>query len=174
MEPITIRKASKDDAEVIADLSRTTFYETFAPHNTKEDMDKFMAEQFGRELLIEEVLAPDNLFFLAFIKEKLSGYAYLREKRHPSVPAAEKPFEVARIYVSSHTAGKGIGKMLMEKCISVARKKGSDTLWLGVWEHNQHAIGFYKKNGFEKFGTTVFVLGNDKQTDWLMKKQLPH
>ena len=58
---IIIRLANENDAELVADLSRQTFYESFAGDNTKENMDKFMNEQFTKEKLIDEVtttLAP--------------------------------------------------------------------------------------------------------------------
>jgi ribosomal protein S18 acetylase RimI-like enzyme len=54
--------------------------------------------------------------------------------------------------------------------LEIAKLKKSDFVWLGVWEHNKKAIGFYRKNGFEVFDHHVFVLGNDHQTDLLMKK----
>ena len=38
----------KRDAATIADLSRRTFYDTFAPHNTPENMDMFLNTQFTR------------------------------------------------------------------------------------------------------------------------------
>jgi ribosomal protein S18 acetylase RimI-like enzyme len=41
-----------------------------------------------------------------------------------------------------------------------------------VWEHNQRAIGFYEKIGFERFGQHIFLLGRDPQNDWSMKKKL--
>ena len=49
MTLLTIREATRKDAELIADLSRQTFYETFAPDNRKEDMDQFMNEVFSKE-----------------------------------------------------------------------------------------------------------------------------
>jgi len=45
-------------------------------------------------------------------------------------------------------------------------------VWLGVWEENPRAIKFYKKNGFVEFDKHTFVLGEDEQTDILMKKIL--
>jgi len=60
----------------------------------------------------------------------------------------------------------------MEHCIKLAAEKNKELIWLGVWERNQRAISFYQKFGFEKFGEHDFVLGNDVQTDWLMKKML--
>jgi ribosomal protein S18 acetylase RimI-like enzyme len=60
----------------------------------------------------------------------------------------------------------------MQRCIEIAKEMHREIIWLGVWEHNQQAINFYTKWGFEKFGEHDFVLGNDVQTDWLMKKDL--
>lgn len=62
--------------------------------------------------------------------------------------------------------------MLMQTCLAYARKKDVETVWLGVWEHNTRAIAFYEKNGFKKIGEHTFMLGEDAQTDWLMKKDL--
>jgi len=45
-------------------------------------------------------------------------------------------------------------------------------IWLGVWEKNQKAIDFYEKNGFVPFDKHIFVLGDDKQTDIMMKMEL--
>jgi ribosomal protein S18 acetylase RimI-like enzyme len=44
--------------------------------------------------------------------------------------------------------------------------------WLGVWEDNHRAIRFYEKNGFEKFDSHPFILGESKQTDLLMKLRI--
>jgi ribosomal protein S18 acetylase RimI-like enzyme len=41
-----------------------------------------------------------------------------------------------------------------------------------VWEHNQRAIDFYTRWGFEKFGDIDFLLGNDLQNDWMMQRPL--
>jgi hypothetical protein len=72
---IVVREATVADAEILADLSRETFYETFAADNTKEDMDKFMNEQFTREALMKEVGAEENFFLLAFADDEVAGYA---------------------------------------------------------------------------------------------------
>jgi ribosomal protein S18 acetylase RimI-like enzyme len=41
-------------------------------------------------------------------------------------------------------------------------------LWLGVWEKNPNAIGFYERLGFKKVGTHAFRFGSEMQTDLLM------
>ena len=57
----------------------------------------------------------------------------------------------------------------MQKAIKIAKESNLDYIWLGVWEHNFPAIKFYEKHGFKKFSTHIFKLGNDEQTDYLMK-----
>ncbi len=80
--------------------------------------------------------------------------------------------ELERIYVDSNQLGKGIGQLLLDKAIEIARKAGLIYIWLGVWEHNLNARRFYAKNGFVQFDQHIFTLGNDDQTDLLLKKIL--
>ena len=169
---ITIQQATSAAAENIAVLSRQTFYDTFAAVNTKEDMDKFMNESFSTQALINEVNAAENIFITAFMEEELVGYAKLTESKNPPELGDIKAIEIGRIYAAQKTIGLGVGKALMEKCIQLATEKNKQLIWLGVWEHNKRAISFYHKFGFEKFGEHDFVLGNDVQTDWLMKRTI--
>lgn len=167
-----LRYATKDDAQLIADISHQTFYETFAADNSKEDMDKFLNEQFTKEKLILEVGEPENIFLLAYNENKIAGYVKLRHNKIPLSLGSNNALEIARIYTLAHLIGKGIGKALMQASIDLAKEKGKEVVWLGVWEKNQRAIDFYTKWGFEKFDETGFLLGDDLQKDWLMKKIL--
>ena len=169
---IIIRLATESDAELVADLSRQTFYESFAAGNTKENMDKFMSEQFTKEKLINEVQQPWHLFFLAYLENEPVGYVKLREGSAPMQLDARSCLEIARIYSVQSKIGKGVGKKLMQTCHGIARQKKKNILWLGVWKQNQRAIDFYTAWGFEIFGEQEFILGDDVQTDWLMKKDI--
>jgi ribosomal protein S18 acetylase RimI-like enzyme len=171
---LSIRYADLQDAALIADISHQTFYETFAAENRKEDMDKFLNEQFTRGKLMMEVGARENMFLLAFFNEEVAGYVKLREGRTPGLLGNVSGMEIARIYVMNNMIGKGVGKQLMQSVIDIAKEKGKDVLWLGVWEKNQRAIDFYTKWGFEKFDETDFLLGDDVQRDWLMKRAVSH
>ncbi len=172
MSPVSIRYATAADSELIADLSRQTFYDAFASQNTKANMDKFMTEQFSKEILMEEVGAKDNIFLLAYIANEVVGYARIRENNIPPEPGISNALEISRIYATTNSIGKGVGKALMQKCIDIASDKKAASIWLGVFQENHRAIDFYTKWGFEKSGTHVFMLGDDPQKDWLMKKTL--
>lgn len=169
---ITVRRATSKDAELIADMSRQTFYDAFARDNTKEDMDKFMNEQFTKDLLMKEVGAERNIFLLAYEGEDPVGYVRMRENNIPPELGTDRAIELARIYAVQSAIGKGVGRVLMQNCIDIAMKKNYHVIWLGVWEHNQRAIGFYTRWGFEKFADHAFILGNDVQKDWLMKRDI--
>jgi ribosomal protein S18 acetylase RimI-like enzyme len=166
---IQVHTAHISDAGLIADISRETFYETFAEFNSAANMDKFMSEQFSREILMKEVGEAGNIFFIAWDDGDPVGYALLKENEKLHGPGA---IEIARIYAKKNWIGKGIGSALINKCMDTARAIGKESVWLGVWERNERAIRFYQERGFEKFGTHIFLLGDDPQTDWLMRKKL--
>ena len=172
MPLINIHSATVADAELIADLSRQTFYETFAASNTREDMDKFMNEVFTRERLIKEVGAQGNIFLLAYAEKQVVGYARMREGGNRAEFVNRSSFEIARIYAIQSCHGKGVGAALMNACLDTARQYNKEVTWLGVWEKNERAIAFYRKWGFEKFAEHDFILGNDVQRDWLMKREM--
>ncbi len=167
-----VKRANKTDAELIATLSRQTFIETFAEHNSAENMDKFLSTSFSHENLVKEVEEPENIFLIAYEDDEPVGYAKLREGKNSAELNVPDTIEIARIYAVKSSIGKGIGKLLMQECIDIAISNKKKSIWLGVWEHNKKAIDFYTKWGFEKFSTHIFILGDDAQTDWLMKKSL--
>lgn len=169
---IQIRIATIDDAQLISDLSKRTFYEAFHEQNTKEDMADFLATNFTLEGTIEEFDNGMNTFLLAYNNDEICGYANLRVCNRLDQFPALNPILLSRIYVLDKFIGEGVGKALMQRCIDMAIARGKNAICLGVWEHNPRAIAFYKKWGFEKIDEEVFILGSDVQTDWVMLKQL--
>ena len=167
-----LREATRDDAVLIADISRQTFYDTFAADNTAADMEKFLAEQFTKGKLMLEVGFRENTFLLAYFNDEVAGYAKLRDGKLPIELTGQQALEIARLYVVKDFIGKGIGAALMQASVERAKKTGKAWIWLGVWERNQRAIDFYHRWGFQKFGECDFLLGDDRQLDWLMKKEL--
>lgn len=169
---IRIRIGRPEEAALIADISRRTFYDSFSSQNTRENMELFLLEEFSREKLIAEAEDPGGLFLLADLDGELAGYVHMREGGCPPETGAADSIEIARIYSEQWAIGKGVGRALMRRCMEIAAEKQKEWIWLGVWEHNLRAIGFYKKWGFEKMGEHIFVVGRDPQTDWLMKKRI--
>ena len=84
----------------------------------------------------------------------------------------ERALEIERIYVNSEFQGRKIGQLLLSKAISLANEQHLKQIWLGVWEYNPKAIKFYERNGFQEFDKHIFKLGDDEQTDILMRLTL--
>lgn len=172
MSTLIIRIAGKNDAELIADISRQAFYETFASQNTQDNMDIFMTKQFSRQQLIEEVGNAGNIFLLAYDGDEVAGYVRLKESALKKDLDKMESIEIARLYALTNKIGTGVGSFLMQQSIDITKKMNKNKIWLGVWEKNYRAILFYKKWGFEIFSEQDFVLGKDIQRDWLMQKYL--
>lgn len=172
MPHISIRTADQTHAAIIADISVATFTQTFADTNTKEDMDKYLTEQMNVGKITCELQDPYSTFFLAWDGDRLAGFAKVNSDVKADAPPAGNPLEIERLYVLQEYQGKKVGAMLMEHCMSFARSGQHSTIWLGVWEHNHKAIAFYNRWRYEPFGTHIFRLGTDDQTDILMKKEL--
>lgn len=172
MSEIKIRQANETDAALIASLSRETFYDTFAEHNTPEDMELFMEQQFSTPELMNEVVDSSNLFFLAFHEDEPAGYIKLKPSGHTDLIDTGKAIEISRVYARKSMIGKGVGKAMMMYAVQYASINHYKTIWLGVWEHNKRAIDFYRSFGFQKFSEHDFILGKDVQRDWLMRKEV--
>jgi diamine N-acetyltransferase len=169
---LRMRIAGAGDAEMIADLARRTFYETFAAVNTEENMRIYLEEQYTRERAIAEVVAPGRVYLLAYLGDEVAGYASLREADPPKGLEGGKTIEIGQLYAEQKMIGRGVGAFLMQACLDIAKERRMDWVWLGVWSQNHRARAFYAKWGFEPFGEHIFFVGLDAQTDWWMRKRL--
>ena len=167
-----IRKINIDDLEALRNLSIQTFMETFEEVNTEEDMQKYLDENLSIEKLKTELENVNSEFYFAENNDEILGYLKLNFKDAQTEKVEENHFEIERIYVLKAFLGQKIGQILFDKAIEIGREKNLEYVWLGVWEENHRAIRFYGKNGFEIFGKHDFVLGEDVQTDLLMKMKI--
>ena len=167
-----IRKINIDDLETLRNLSIQTFKETFEEVNTEEDMQKYLLENLSIEKLKTELENPNSEFYFAENNDEILGYLKLNFKDAQTEKLEENHFEIERIYVLKAFLGQKIGQILFDNAIEIGREKNLEYVWLGVWEENHRAIHFYEKNGFEIFGKHDFVLGEDVQTDLLMKMKI--
>ncbi|NJM24479.1 MAG: GNAT family N-acetyltransferase [Bacteroidia bacterium] len=170
---ITIRTATPTDADLLCTLGIKTFREAFGAYNTEANMLLYFNETFTEERIVDELQDPQTAaWFIAEHQGEAVGYAKLRTGKAPLARKDEKTIELQRIYSVKSYLGKGVGKALLQCCLEFAQSHDFDSMWLGVWEHNDHAQDFYARWGFEKFGQHVFTLGTDDQTDLLMVKKL--
>lgn len=169
MKNLQIKKCGLADIEQIKNISEKTFIETFAEENTEEDMKNYLEENLSYEKLESEISNSGSQFYIVEDGKEAAGYMKVNFDIAQTESGHNNSLEVQRIYILQEYKGRKIGTKLIEKAMEIGKANNLDYIWLGVWEHNTNAIRFYEKQGFEKFDTHIFRLGDDEQTDNLMR-----
>jgi diamine N-acetyltransferase len=172
MGNINIARLTLTDIDQLQKIGKQTFSETFSAGNTEENMKKYLEDGFLLEKLTAELNDKNTEFYFAVLDNNVIGYLKLNFGQSQTELKDDKALEIERIYVLKEFHGKNVGQLLYEKAMQVARQTNANYVWLGVWEENPRAISFYKKNGFVEFDKHIFKLGDDEQTDIMMKLQL--
>jgi diamine N-acetyltransferase len=172
MNQIDIKQLTINDLVQLETIGRQTFFQTFNSINTEENMRKYLDEGFSAYKLSKELNDINAVFYFAMLDKKVIGYLKINFGQSQTEFQDERAIEIERLYVLNEFHGKKVGQILYEKSVEIALQKKVDYIWLGVWEHNTRAINFYKKNGFIEFDKHIFKLGDDEQTDLLMKLKL--
>lgn len=169
MVNIDLIRATISDINQLQQVSRQTFHETFSPVNTKENMRIYLDEELSTEKLKDELVNNDSEFYFALLENNVIGYLKLNFGKSQTELQDDNTLELERIYVLKEFHGKRVGQLLYDKAVQIARQRNVDYMWLGVWEKNLRARKFYEKNGLVEFDKHIFKLGNDVQTDIMMK-----
>nr|WP_278995955.1 N-acetyltransferase [Plesiomonas shigelloides] len=167
-----IRIAQPSDAEQLAILAERTFRDTFASSNTQEDMELHCQSNYSKEHQLKEIQNPNWITLVCECENMLAGYAQMRWEEFPSCVEAKTPREILCFYVDKPWHGHGIAQEMMKACLAELKKRNTDVVWLGVWEHNPRAIAFYKKFDFVEVGEHIFQLGADAQRDIIMMRYI--
>ncbi len=167
---IEIKQIREDRADILTRISRNTFIEAFAESNTEANMNAYLDENMNSEKIKNELIDKRNIFYGAYVDGTMIGYCKLGKNIPPQEVSFLPAIELERLYVLRSHQNRKIGAALMQFCFDYAITHEYRGIWLGVWEHNDKAIRFYKQLGYQVFGSHVFMVGNDAQTDiWMIK-----
>ncbi len=167
-----IIKITENDINQLQEIGKQTFFETFSSDNSEENMIEYLEKEFSTEKLIGQLRNRNSLFYFAKYEGKVCGYLKINFGNAQTEINDNNSLEIERIYVLKKFQGKGVGQKLYDKATEIAKTNKLEFIWLGVWEHNTRAIIFYDRNGFRAFDKHIFKLGDDEQTDILMKYNL--
>lgn len=123
-----IRPMSDGDVESVAALERAAFTTPW-----KADTFRRLLARPGAELWVVDL--PDD---------PVAAYAVLW--------CIDDQGELANIAVREERRGLGIGTLLLDHVLSVARGRGVRSLYLEVRESNESAARLYARRGFEEIG----------------------
>jgi ribosomal protein S18 acetylase RimI-like enzyme len=188
---MNISRVLVGDAQALSALASRSFMAAFAADNSVADMQQYVNSAFSLQATSRELHDPLNTFLWATprVGECLSQgesksvgdardtvsvdpVGYVKVRRGGEVPecvSGARCVELQRLYVAPEQVGSGIGHKLMRAAMETTHREGFQTMWLGVWENNTHAIRFYQRHGFVTVGSHQFLLGKDLQTDLVMQ-----
>lgn len=172
MTSVSIEKVDASQIALLQSIAIRTFNEAFAEQNTDDNIEQYISDTFNVEQIRCELFNTDSAFYFTKNGEDMIGYLKLNFGDAQTELKHQDAIEIERIYILNQFCGMGIGTILLEKSILIAEGRKAKYIWLGVWEENPRAIRFYQKNGFSEFGKHTFVLGDDEQTDIMMKLEL--
>ncbi|MBF0806379.1 MULTISPECIES: N-acetyltransferase [unclassified Streptococcus] len=167
-----IRTVILEEAAILRDLSCLTYRDTFQGTTSEENLQEHLDTAYALPRLEKELQDPEVAYYFYQEGEKLLGYLRLNIGSAQTESIHDNSMEIERIYIHPDYKGRGLGQEFMNFALEQARALGKTAIWLGVWEHNKPALGFYQKNGFHQVGQHNFVMGDDVQTDLLYLKEL--
>ncbi len=169
---IELARCTPNDVDALSAIGAATFTETFDDANDPENMRTYIRAAYAPRVLAHEVADPRSSFFLARVDGQAAGYLKLNVGGAQTEDVGPSTLEVQRIYVLRTFKRLGLGTRMMCTALDEAARLRKDTVWLGVWEHNDSARSFYERMGFTRFGSHTFALGDSLQTDFLMSRQV--
>lgn len=172
MSEITVRRATADDANLIASIATVSFYEAYFEQDDSHDLSNYLIENFSPNVIAADLASAESTYLIALRGGKAIGYAKLRDGEvHESVTEPDA-IELQRFYLIERVWGTGIGDVLLDRCFEEAREVGKSVMWLGVWEENRRGNSFYAKRGFERVGTLTFPYGDSVGINAVMQIRL--
>ncbi len=172
MSKLVVRAVIGNDILALQKISKNTFLETFASEESSSDIAQYVEESFSVASLSAELANPVSRFFFSEIENEVVGYLKVNLGSEQIEESLGQAVEIERLYVLSPYHGDNVGRLLFEKSVEIAKQHNASSLWLGVWEGNERALGFYHKNGFVEFDKRDFKFGQDEAVNLLMKLEL--
>lgn len=168
-EGFNITTIHPDDVEVLQALALRIFYHSFAALNTEANMKAYTDMAYNREQLLAEINDAGSEHYFLCDGEKKIGFLKLNTAEVQSDIHDPESLEIQRIYIDQDYQGRGLGAQLLHFTMERAKALHLKYIWLGVWEKNPDAIRFYQRHGYEIIGSHPFVMGDEGQTDILMR-----
>jgi putative acetyltransferase len=158
---ITIRNIKPEDNVELARIIRESLVEFDVPKvgtvYSDADTDRLY------QLFVE---APNSCYFVAEEDGVLIGGCGIYPT--PGLPTGYA--ELVKLYLTAAIRGKGIGKMLMDKCYEAAIELGYTHLYLESFPQLAKAVSIYEKAGFKSLDGALGNSGHFACTIWMVKE----
>lgn len=163
---------SAEDIATLKSVAERSFVGAFQGGIPERDMQQYFDTAYSEETLLAEARDLDTDVFFIEDRGEVVGFLKVSFGGSQTEAMGEEYAELQRIYLLPDTVGGGYGSALMAKAVELAQARGKSRLWLGVWEHNERALDFYRAKGFERIGEHWFTTGTSRQLDWILARNI--
>ena len=109
---------------------------------------------------------PKSAYWVVVENEKIIGGGGI----FPTDGLPSDTCELVKLYLYPEARGRGLGKMLMNKCFEMAPKLGYNTIYLESMPELNQAVSMYEKMGFEHQCSALGNSGHFGCDIWMVKK----
>jgi ribosomal protein S18 acetylase RimI-like enzyme len=169
-----LRDAQPEDAPDLADLGSKAFCAAFAHLYRAEDLEAFLTASHSPAKTAAEIADPAMRIQLALDEDgALLGFCKLvLACGWPEHARADSAIELKQLYTDPALTGRGTGAALMDWALAETAARGADEIQLSVWSENLGAQRFYARYGFTKMADIHFMVGNQRDEEFLFAKLL--
>jgi ribosomal protein S18 acetylase RimI-like enzyme len=169
-----LRDATAQDAPALAALGRRAFCASFAHLYCAEDLNTFLEASHTEAKVVAEVVDPGMRVRLALDEDgQLLGFCKLvMASGWPEHARTSRVIELKQLYTDPAVTGRGIGAALMDWAVVEAIAFGAGEIQLSVYSENPGAQRFYARYGFAKVADIHFMVGNQRDEEYLFAKVL--
>ena len=160
MNGLFIRTINKDDNNALAKIIRDTLAEFKANKPATVYFDD------RTDHLFEEFKITRSIYYVAEYDGEIIGGGGI----YPTENLPAGTCELVKLYLSPNARGKGIGKLLLEKCIAAARELGYTKIYLETMPELTIAIPMYEKLGFTYLPAAQGSSGHTGCDVWMIKE----
>lgn len=165
-----VRRAMPADATTLAELGARTFADAFGHLYSPQDLQAFLDESHAVAAYEQLLASPLYALWLAERDGDAVGYALAGPCGLPHEDARPGDGELKRLYVRSSEQGSGVGARLFEQALAWLERDGPRTLWISVWSENYGAQRFYARHGFELAGEYEFIVGQQRDREFMYRR----
>lgn len=170
---ISYRAPTIEDAPALAELGHASFLDAFGHLYKPDDLNAFIGQVYSIEAVKDDLNNPNRVFLVAEDDCRMVGYCKLGLNNKLDYDTGGVPtMELKQLYLRGAQTGGGIGSALMAWALDEARRRGFEQVILSVYSENHGGQRFYKRHGFEKWGDTIFMVGNQRDDEFIFGRKV--
>ncbi|MEX6687853.1 GNAT family N-acetyltransferase [Danxiaibacter flavus] len=158
-DSINIRVIEQSDNKAIAAIIRTVLAEHKADKPGTVYYDPTTDDLFS---LFHQ---PGSVYFVVELNNEIVGGSGI----YPTENLPEGCCELVKLYLLDKLRGKGLGKKLIERCITEAKKMGYTSIYLETMPELSNAVSLYEKLGFKYLKQPLGNSGHFGCDIWMLR-----